>query len=67
MRRLLFTLAVLGLGPLASAEIALLSSGQTLKLEGHRVEDAMVVLLLLRMWLCNAQLMTVNTHSRHDA
>ena len=46
MRLLLLTLVLLGLGPLASAEIALLSSGQTLKLEGHRVEDAMVVLLL---------------------
>jgi hypothetical protein len=30
----------------ASAEIALLSSGTTLKLEGHRVEEEMVVLLL---------------------
>jgi soluble lytic murein transglycosylase-like protein len=46
MRRLLLALVLLGLGPLASAEIALLSSGTTLKLEGHRVEDAMVVLLL---------------------
>lgn len=44
--RLLLALGLLALGPLASAEIALLSSGSTLKLEGHRVEDAAVVLLL---------------------
>ncbi|MCG6925550.1 MAG: lytic transglycosylase domain-containing protein [Acidobacteria bacterium] len=44
--RLLLALGFLALGPLASAEIALLSSGSTLKLEGHRVEDAAVVLLL---------------------
>jgi soluble lytic murein transglycosylase-like protein len=30
----------------ASAEIALLSSGLTLKLEGHRVEDGMLILVL---------------------
>ena len=34
------------LGTSARAEIALLSSGLTLKLEGHRVEEELVVLLL---------------------
>ena len=34
------------LGPSARAEIAVLSSGLTLKLEGHRVEDGLVVLSL---------------------
>jgi len=45
-RLVILLLALLALGPRASAEIALLSSGTTLKLEGHRTEDAMVVLLL---------------------
>jgi soluble lytic murein transglycosylase-like protein len=45
-RLALLLLAFVGAGALASAEIALLSSGTTLKLEGHRVEDATVVLLL---------------------
>ncbi len=44
--RLLIALALLAPGPLAFAEIALLSSGLTLKLEGHRVEDGMVILVL---------------------
>ena len=34
------------LGTSARAEIALLSSGLTLKLDGHRVEDGLVVLML---------------------
>lgn len=46
MSRLLFALAILLVASAASAEIALLSSGRTLKLEGHRVEGEMVVLLL---------------------
>jgi len=46
LRSPLFALGLLALGPLASAEIALLSSGTTLKLEGHRIEDGTVVLLL---------------------
>ena len=33
-------------GALARAEIALLSSGLTLKLDGHRVEDGLVLLAL---------------------
>jgi soluble lytic murein transglycosylase-like protein len=45
-RLFIFLTALLGAGPLASAEIALLSSGTTLKLDGHRIEDAMVVLVL---------------------
>jgi soluble lytic murein transglycosylase-like protein len=47
MTRLVISLlAFLAVGPVASAEIALLSSGTTLKLEGHRIEDGTVVLLL---------------------
>ena len=43
-----FLLGILlaALGTSARAEIALLSSGLTLKLEGHRVEDGLVVLTL---------------------
>jgi hypothetical protein len=44
--RLLITLALLAPGSWAFAEIALLSSGLTLKLEGHRVEDGLVILML---------------------
>lgn len=44
--RLLIALAFLAPGHMAFAEIALLSSGLTLKLEGHRVEDGMVILVL---------------------
>jgi soluble lytic murein transglycosylase-like protein len=47
MRRPLCALALLTLlGASARAEIALLSSGLTLKLDGHRVEDDQVVLSL---------------------
>ena len=47
MRRTLPTLALLTLlGTSARAEIALLANGQTLKLDGHRVEDGLVVLRL---------------------
>jgi len=47
MRRSLLALALLTLfGTSARAEIALLSNGQILKLEGHRVEDGLVVLRL---------------------
>jgi soluble lytic murein transglycosylase-like protein len=46
MRRLLIALALLVLARAGSAEIALLSSGTTLKLDGHRVEDGLVVLEL---------------------
>lgn len=46
MRRLLIALALLGVARMGTAEIALLSSGTTLKLDGHRVEDGMVVLEL---------------------
>jgi soluble lytic murein transglycosylase-like protein len=47
MRRPLLALALLTLpGTSARAEIALLSNGLTLKLEGHRVEDGLVVLML---------------------
>jgi soluble lytic murein transglycosylase-like protein len=47
MRRSLPALALLTLlGTSARAEIALLSSGLTLKLEGHRVEDGLVILSL---------------------
>jgi soluble lytic murein transglycosylase-like protein len=45
-RALLLALALGGLAPVASAEIALLSSGLTLKLEGHRVVDETVILEL---------------------
>ena len=46
MRRSLFALALLSLpGTSARAEIALLSSGLTLKLDAHRVEDGLVVLV----------------------
>jgi soluble lytic murein transglycosylase-like protein len=45
IRRVLLVCAFAAATP-ASAEIALLSSGTTLKLEGHRVEDDTVVLLL---------------------
>jgi hypothetical protein len=44
--RLLLVLAVLGVSRAAGAEIALLTSGTTLKLEGHREEEGLVVLLL---------------------
>ena len=47
MRRSLLALALLTLpGASARAEIALLSNGLTLKLEGHRVEEGLVVLML---------------------
>ncbi len=47
MRLSLLALALLSLtGTSARAEIALLSSGLTLKLDGHRVEDGLVVLAL---------------------
>jgi soluble lytic murein transglycosylase-like protein len=46
MRRLLLALALLALARSGSAEIALLTSGTTLKLDGHRVEDGLVVLEL---------------------
>jgi soluble lytic murein transglycosylase-like protein len=47
MRRSLLALALLSfLGTGARAEIALLSSGLTLKLDGHRVEEGLVVLML---------------------
>ena len=47
MRRSLLALALLSLpGTSARAEIALLSSGLTLKLDAHRVEDGLVVLVL---------------------
>ena len=47
MRRAILLGVLLGaLGTSARAEIALLSSGLTLKLEGHRVEDGLVVLTL---------------------
>jgi hypothetical protein len=47
MRRSLFALALLTLlGTSARAEIALLSSGLTLKLDGHRTEGGLVVLVL---------------------
>jgi hypothetical protein len=45
--RLVLLMAVLGFAPAgARAEIALLSSGTTLKLEGHQVEEGLVVLFL---------------------
>lgn len=47
MSRSLLALALLSLaGTSARAEIALLSSGLTLKLDGHRAEDGLVVLVL---------------------
>ena len=47
MRRSLLALALLTLfGTSARAEIALLANGQILKLEGHRMEDGLVVLVL---------------------
>ncbi len=47
MRYTLPALALLTLlGTSARAEIALLANGQTLKLDGHRVEDGLVVLVL---------------------
>jgi soluble lytic murein transglycosylase-like protein len=47
VRRTLSALALLTLlGTSARAEIALLANGQTLKLDGHRVEDGLVVLVL---------------------
>ena len=47
MRLPLSAVALLALlGTSARAEIALLSSGLTLKLDGHRVEDGLVVLVL---------------------
>jgi soluble lytic murein transglycosylase-like protein len=45
-RTLVLVLALGGLAPAAFAEIALLSSGLTLKLEGHRLVDGTVVLEL---------------------
>jgi len=45
-RAILFGLLLSAPGALARAEIALLSSGLTLKLDGHRVEDGLVVLAL---------------------
>jgi soluble lytic murein transglycosylase-like protein len=45
-RLVIFLIVLLAAGPQASAEIALLSSGTTLKLEGHRFEEAMLVLVL---------------------
>jgi soluble lytic murein transglycosylase-like protein len=44
--RVFFASALLAVANVASAEIALLSSGLTLKLEGHRVEDGMLILVL---------------------
>jgi soluble lytic murein transglycosylase-like protein len=45
-RTLALGLAILGIADLASAEIVLLSSGLTMKLESHRVEGETVVLAL---------------------
>lgn len=45
-RAILAGLLLASLGTSARAEIALLSSGLTLKLDGHRVEDGLVVLVL---------------------
>jgi soluble lytic murein transglycosylase-like protein len=45
-RAILLGLLLTALGASARAEIALLSSGLTLKLDGHRVEDGLVVLAL---------------------
>lgn len=44
--RLLVAIVLLAVASSASAEIALLSSGLTLKLEGHRVEEGMVIMVL---------------------
>jgi soluble lytic murein transglycosylase-like protein len=46
MRGLLIGLVLLAAARTGSAEIALLSSGTTLKLDGHRVEDGLMVLEL---------------------
>ncbi len=47
MRRLVTAaFALLGLAGPARAEIAVLANGQTLKLDGHRTEDAQLVLVL---------------------
>jgi soluble lytic murein transglycosylase-like protein len=47
VRRLVpLALVAASLGPPARAEIALLASGQTLKLDGHRAEGDLVVLVL---------------------
>jgi soluble lytic murein transglycosylase-like protein len=43
-RALLIAVALLGLAPEGSAEIALLASGTTLKLDGHRAEEGLLVL-----------------------
>ena len=45
-RALPLALALAGWASLASAEIVLLSNGLTLKLDGHRVEDGMMILEL---------------------
>ena len=45
-RAILLGLLLTALGTSARAEIALLSSGLTLKLDGHRVEDGLVLLVL---------------------
>ena len=45
-RAILLAILLTALGTSARAEIAVLSSGLTLKLEGHRVEDGLVVLSL---------------------
>ena len=45
-RAILLGVLLTALGTSARAEIALLSSGLTLKLDGHRVEDGLVVLAL---------------------
>ena len=45
-RAILLGLLLTALGTSAQAEIALLSSGLTLKVDGHRVEDGLVVLAL---------------------
>jgi hypothetical protein len=46
VRRILIALALVIPGQTAFAEIALLSNGLTLKLEGHRVEDGLLILVL---------------------
>jgi len=45
-RSILPALLLTALGTSARAEIAVLSSGLTLKLDGHRVEDGLVVLAI---------------------
>jgi hypothetical protein len=45
-RSILLALLLTALGTSARAEIAVLSSGLTLKLEGHRVEEGLVVLAI---------------------